>query len=192
MNSYPTSPKNGLAQALLSGEENVILTALRAAKRSSRRKHLHEILEVLRTTDSPRMRNAAAIAVIDLRSKKIKEVLLNLLARDDTKKSRGTLLYVLDEIGASIPIDVLTRVIVTSRYEAREEALGFLKSRRIDWNPQQLRRSMRKLERMTLSKNVERSEAAARALQFATRLVKPGKDAAGRTSAYKPKIKKAA
>lgn len=192
MNFYDMPSKNGFKQSLLTGDEEVILASLKAAKKSARRKYLNEILLILSNTHSARVRNAAAIAVADFRSENIKEALLDLLLRDDTRKSRGTLLYVLDEIGASIPIDILTRIIATSRYEAREEALAFLKSRRIDWNLQQLQRSIRKLERMTLSKNVERSKAAERALEFTSKLIKPRKGASRRRSPPKSKMKKVA
>jgi hypothetical protein len=181
-----------LEQSLLTGDEDVILAALKGAKKSSRRKHLNQILLMLRTTHSSRVRNAAAIAVADFHSEKIKEALIDLLMRADTAKSRGTLLYVLDEIGASIPIDILTQIIATSRYEAREEALGFLRSRRIDWNPLELEQSIRKLQRIALSKNVERSAAAERALEFAARLAKPRKRTNGRKNTPKSKIKKVA
>lgn len=189
-NSMP--PEGDLEQSLSAGDEDVILTALKGAKKSSRRKYLNQILLMLRTIHSPRVRNAAAIAVADLHSEKFKEVLIDLLMRGDTAKSRGTLLYVLDEIGASMPIDVLTQIIATSRYEAREEALGFLKSRRIDWNPPELEESIRKLQRIALSKNLERSAAAERALQFATRLAKSSKRTNGRRNALRSKIKKVA
>jgi hypothetical protein len=192
MNFYDMPPKDGLKQSLLTGDEGVILAALKTAKKSARRKYLNEILLILSNTHSARVRNVAAIAVADFRSENIKEALLDLLLRNDTRKSRGTLLYVLDEIGASIPIDILTRIIATSRYEAREEALAFLKSQKIDWNPQQLQRSIRKLERMTLSKNVERSKAAERVLEFASKLIKSRKGASGRRSPPKSKMKKVA
>src|ERR1700733_3012107 len=114
MNFYDMPPKDGLKQSLLTGDEGVILAALKTAKKSARRKYLNEILLILSNTHSARVRNVAAIAVADFRSENIKEALLDLLLRNDTRKSRGTLLYVLDEIGASIPIDILTRIIATS------------------------------------------------------------------------------
>jgi hypothetical protein len=192
MSLYSITSKNDLQQSLLTGDEAVILAALKEAKKSSRRKYLNELLAIMRTTRSSRVRNAAAIAVADFHSDKIKEVLINLLMREDTKKSRGTLLYVLDEIGASIPIDILTQIIATSRYEAREEALGFLKSRRIDWKPRELERSMRILEKIALSKNGERAKAAAAALQFGAKLMKSRKGTSSRKNALKSKIKRVA
>lgn len=185
-------PKENLGQSLLTGDESVILAALKAAKKSSRQKYLSQILLILTNTESSRVRNAAAIALADLHSEKIKDALINLLMRADTKNSRGTLLYVLDEIGASLPIDIATELISTSRYEAREEALGFLKSRRIDWNPEQLQRSMRKLKRMALSKNIERSGAAQRALELAIKLVTPKKSGGDRKATLRSKIKRVA
>jgi hypothetical protein len=192
MNLYYMPSKGDLEQSLLTGDEEVILAALKTAKKAYRRKYLNEILLILSNTRSPRVRNAAAIAVADLHSERTKEVLTNLLVRDDTKNCRGTLLYVLDEIGASIPIDVLTQVIATSRYEAQEEALGFLKSRRIDWNRQQLQRSMQRLQRMTRSKNAERSKAAERALKLAAKLTRDRSHSAGPKTAAKSKMKKVA
>ena len=190
MSYYSTPPTDDLEGSLLTGDEAIILDALKNAKKASRRQYLNEILRILSNTHSPRVRNAAAIAVADLHAQKIKEVikdvLIKLLVREDTKKSQGTLLYVLDEIGASIPIEVLTRVIATSRYEAREEAMGFLKSGRIDWNSGQLESATNKLRRLTYSKNSERSQAAKRALEFINRLVKSARRRSDRKTSPKP------
>lgn len=184
--------KDKLEWSLLTGDEGIILAALKAAKKASRRKYLNEILLTMSNTHSARVRNAAAIAVADFHSERIKDVLINLLLRDDTKKSRGTLLYVLDEIGASLPIEVITQVIATSRYEAQQEALAFLKSGRIDFNLQQLERSIDTLAKLRLSRNAERSKAAERALELVAKLRQSGKRRGGRKAAPKLKIKKVA
>jgi len=164
------APHDSLERSLQNGDEHLLVAQLMKAKKAARRRHLSLILEILMTTHSPRLRNAAAIAVADLNSNDAKEVLIHLLIRKDTKKSRGTLLYALDEAGASIPIDILTQVITTSRYEAREEAVRFFEAGKIIWKPEQLKDSIRKLQRMTTSRNIERSQVAKRALHLASTL----------------------
>jgi hypothetical protein len=138
------------------------------------------------TTHSSRLRNAAAIAVADLNSDDAKQKLLHLLIRKDTKKSRGTLLYALDEAGASIPIDVLTQVIMTTR----EEAIRFLEARRVVWKPEKLKDSIRKLQRMMTSRNIERSQVAKKAFFLASALGRTNRAGANHgTQAVPAKIK---
>jgi len=162
--------RDNLERSLQIGNEQLAIAALKKAKKVTRRRYLDLILDVLNTTHSFRLRNAAAIAVADLDSNDAKRLLIDLLERKDTKKSQGTLLYALDEAGASIPIDILTRVITTSRFEAREEAVRFLESRKVVWKPEKLENSIKRLQRMTTSRNIERSQVAKRALRLASAL----------------------
>jgi hypothetical protein len=161
---------DNLEQSLQNGDEHLVVAALKKAKKVARRRHLGLILDILKTTHSSRLRNAAAIAVADLDSSDAKKTLIHLLVRKDTKKSRGTLLYALDEAGVSIPIDILIQVITTSRFEAREEAIRFLQRRKVVWKPERLEDSMEQLQRMTASRNIERSQVAKKALHLASAL----------------------
>jgi len=184
------APHDNLERSLQNGDEYLLVAELKKAKKVARRRHLSLILKVLMTTHSPRLRNAAAIAVADLNSNDAKEALLHLLIRKDTKKSRGTLLYALDEAGASIPIDILTQVITTSRFEAREEAVRFLEARKVVWKPQKLKESIRKLQRMTASRNIERSQVAKKALYLTSALSRSRRAGTNRGSQTMPaKIK---
>jgi hypothetical protein len=89
------------------------------------------VVDVIRDTRSPTVRNAAAIALADLKVAEAKDVLVGLLLRPETKESRGTLLYALDELGANVPLAVLVDIIVEGPYEARQEALNLIAADRI-------------------------------------------------------------
>ena len=96
------------------------------------------ILRLAETTSSPRVRNTAAIAMADLGIDGAAQLLVRLLARDDTKGHRGTLLYALEELGEEIPLPVLVSVLLDGNYESREEALDLLGKEQITFTMEQL------------------------------------------------------
>jgi hypothetical protein len=116
------------------GDEGRLVAELRSLKsqRSRRAPRVAKALEILEKTNSARVRNAAALALADLRTDAAKDRLIDLLSRPDTTGSRGSLLYALDRLGADVPLAVLAEIIVDDAYEAREEALTFIRSNRIE------------------------------------------------------------
>jgi HEAT repeat protein len=129
-------------------------------------------MQILEQAVSWRVRNAAALALADLRAGNAKDALIDLLKRQDTKGSRGTLLYALGELGADLPLPVLADIIADESYEAREEALTFLASGRIEYSAQEFARARARLEAAQLSADAERSEAIRRALEYLLRDVR--------------------
>jgi HEAT repeat protein len=96
------------------------------------------ILRLAETTRSPRVRNAAAIAMADLGIAGAGQLLVRLLGRDDTKGHRGTLLYALEELGEEVPLPVLVCVLLDGHYESREQALDLIGKEQIAFTMDQL------------------------------------------------------
>lgn len=157
---------DSLVRAMKSGDEGKLVDELKQLKidEASRAKRTRQLIEILDHTNSARVRNAAAIAAADMRAEAVQDKLIELLTRSDSEGSRGTLLYALDELSATIPLTVLTHLIEGSSYEAREEALGFLDRGRFRADDNELSAAKLSLEVLSRSRHQERSTAAATAL----------------------------
>ena len=88
--------------------------------------------DVLTTTSSNRIRNAAALALADLGAVECSGRIVEVLRRPDLAKVSGTLLYALSELGASIPLHVFVGLIEHGSFEGRSEALAFLDEDRVE------------------------------------------------------------
>ena len=150
------------------GDEARLIEELRHLKsqRSPRLARVTRAIQILEQTNSARVRNAAAISLADLRARNAKDALLNLLTRPETKGSRGTLLYALEQLGAQVPLPVLADIIADESYEAREEALGLIDRHRIECSPEDLAKARATLEAARASADEERSQAIRRALEY--------------------------
>jgi len=121
---------------------------------------------MLEQTRSPRVRNAAASALADLRAGGATDALINLLTRPDTAGSRGTLLYALELLGADVPLPDLAEIIAEGSYEAREEALGLIDRDRIECSLEDLALARATLEAAPVSADGERARAIRRGLEY--------------------------
>jgi HEAT repeat protein len=157
---------NVLQNASSARDENRLIEELRSLKsqRSPRRSRAAKALQILEQTNSSRVRNAAAVALADLRDSSAKGALIDLLTRPDTKGARGTLLYVLEQLGADVPLPVLADIIAEESYEAREEALALIARGRIGCRPGEVARARATLEAARGSADAERNQAIGRAL----------------------------
>ena len=158
----------GLDNAGSRQDESRLVEELRGLKsqRSPRQARIAEAARILVQTHSPRVRNAAALALVDLRAHRASDPLLSLLTRSDTKGSRGTLLYALEQLRAHVPLPILVNIIAEESYEAREEALSLLDRRLIDCSPEDLSHARITLEAALTSAHDERSRAITRALEY--------------------------
>jgi HEAT repeat protein len=159
---------NALQSAPLSRDEGRLIEELKKLKnqRSPRRSRGAKALQILEQTNSSRVRNAAALALADLRKHSAKDALTNLLTRPDTKGSRGTLLYALEQLGAEAPLPVLADIIANESYEAREEALALIAHHRSECSPEEMAGAQARLEAADASADPERSQAILRALEY--------------------------
>jgi hypothetical protein len=161
-----------LEAALRSGNEDRTVEELRKIKSkiSPKGMRIRKVMDILQKSSSPRVRNAAAIALADMRAVSAKDTLIDLLRRDETQGSRGTLSYALDEIGTKIPIAVLVDVILGDSYEAQQEAVSLITADRAECTSQEWMRVKRKLEAALDTRN----EAAGRALDYLSKHQQPG------------------
>jgi HEAT repeat protein len=123
-------------------------------------------MRILEHTNSARVRNAAALALVDLRAHDAKDALIDLLQRPGTRGARGTLLYALQQLGENVPLPILTEIIIDDSYEAREEALAFIISSHIECSAEEFARSRVRLEAAASSADTDRLNAIHRALEY--------------------------
>jgi hypothetical protein len=149
-------------------DESRLIAELRNLKsqRSPRESRAEKAKQILEQTNSRRVRNAAALALADLRARNAKDVLIKLLTRADTRGSRGTLLYALQQIGADVPLPILADIIIEEAYEAREEALALLARGRSECSAEEFAYARSTLEGGHAGADAERSEAIQRALDY--------------------------
>jgi HEAT repeat protein len=133
-------------QAALKAEDfNRAVLALEGVVRSDNEPALEKsALALLWQAPSPHIRNAAAIALVDLGSTEAATYLTTLLAQDDTKGARGTLLYALEELGESIDLPLLVRVLVDDEsIEVWSECIRAIEDGRVTFDkatlPQQVK-----------------------------------------------------
>jgi nucleoid DNA-binding protein len=127
-----------LSHAISVGSDDALVAALRNIK-STDQSAKDTILRIIRETNSSRVRNAAAIALADIRAPNATDVLVELLADPKTENSRGTLLYAIEELNGTVPLETLVDIILSGTYESREEALRLLTSGRAKSTPAELR-----------------------------------------------------
>jgi HEAT repeat protein len=159
---------NALGTERFAGHEDRLVEELRVLKsqRSRREPRVAKATQILEQTNSARVRNAAALALADLRAHSAKEALINLLTRPETRGSRGTLLYALEQLGADVPLSILVDIITKEPYEAREEALAAVARDRIECSAEEFARARATLEDAGASADEERSQAIRRALEY--------------------------
>lgn len=158
-----------LEAAFDSRNESLLVEELRkvSSQRSRREARIALVARILEQTRSPRVRNAAALALADMRARDATDKLINFLKRDDTKGCRGTLLYALEQLDATLPVSLLVDIIMEDSYEAREEALNFIANGKFDCD-EEPRRTRRRLVAVLASADEERSHAINAALEYLT------------------------
>lgn len=156
---------SALDLAFRSGDEDKLVEELLKGKNeaSPRRERAEKVVDILKQTDSARVRNAAALALADMNASQEADVLVQLLKDPKTRKSGGTLLYALQEIGKKVPLKILIDVILDGSYEAQQEALCLLFGG--DYTQTELSEGKRKLRSSLGSLNKERAELIKRALK---------------------------
>lgn len=157
-----------LEAAFQSGDEDRLIRELRKVKSQKTRRALRasNVVRILRNAKSPRVRNAAAIALADMHAQNAKHVLIEMLANPVTKGSRGTLLYALRELRAVVPPKVLIEAVINDSYEASAEALGLLADQKLEWSSAELDQVKSKLRAALETAGRQRSNFASRALAY--------------------------
>jgi hypothetical protein len=107
--------QRSLEAAERSGDEVRLAEELRKAKPDV----APTVIGILERARSPRVRNAAALALADTHAANARGSLIGALRRAETRGHRGTILYALDELGANLPLSLLAGIIAGDAYEAR-------------------------------------------------------------------------
>ncbi|MDP4024702.1 hypothetical protein Q8W71_18910 [Methylobacterium sp. NEAU 140] len=132
-----------------------------------------EIERILDTTTSFRLRNAAALALADLGAAGAAARIGQVLERPEVAPQSGTLLFALDELGASLPLDSFVNILRRGSFEGRAEALHFLDAGRIsESGPEARARAVAALAALAAGADPEAAEAARDALI----VLRPGAD----------------
>jgi hypothetical protein len=159
---------NALESARRSEDENRLVEELRNVRglRTSRNARMRQVIEILRHSKSIKVRNAAALALADMRATDAEPELIQLLTRADTAGSRGTLLYALDELGSLVPLQILTAIALGEGYEARAEALNLIDTNKLLYPDSERRGVIKKLRAAQSGPDAERSTAARLVIEY--------------------------
>ena len=156
-----------LKAALETGNEDEIVSALEyVAQRPKRAETVQLVKKLAAETRSAVVRNAAALALLDWQAPKTAQLMLELVARPETRGHRGTLLYVLNELNASVPLALILDVLAQDNYEARAEALALLAG--ADHPLGNVGEALPVLRRLTQSNDQEAAEHAREAIDILT------------------------
>lgn len=86
-----------------------------------------DLLHVLKTTDDGRVRNQCAIALSDLRDRRVIDAIVKLLHEPKTSGNRGSLLYALEPFDCRPLLPLISRTVVKGNFEQSWEAYTLLK-----------------------------------------------------------------
>jgi HEAT repeat protein len=156
--------QTSLEAALSSGDDPVIVAQLRDIRRTRRLPAGVDLAQIAWDTRSPRIRNEAALTLLALDDRSAAKLIIKLLQRQDTKGVRGTLLYTLNEMKESVPLEILIEIIINDNYEAQEEAILLLPNSKSD--EESRNEAAAKLKPLRQSKNKHVSLLAAEALDI--------------------------
>lgn len=164
----PSQDERVVAEAWRSGDEDALVAILDGLKdRPSSSKVKSDVAGILRTTKSRRVRNAAALTLADLGAKDMISQIIDVLRDPNVAEEAGTLLFALDELEASLPLDVIPGLIAKGSYEARAETLIFVKEGRVEpCDDEQENGAKLTLAMIASGEDSEAAEAAGLALTY--------------------------
>ena len=144
-----SSPAMVIMNRLMSGAPTQIVDALREIGPDNASAELEEhLLSLLRGTQDPGIRNAAAIALADMRSNRVPEAIERLVLDPSTKGHRATLLYALEETGAPVSLRFVVDVLlgnIGDNLHACEECFSILDQSPIVANAREKEEQLRRL-----------------------------------------------
>ena len=162
--TFPRS-KGPDAEAWSQRDEDTIVDALKNLRvdNSEQDRELlsAHVFDILQETIAQRIRNAAALTLVDLGINQTTMRIVDVLRRADLAEVSGTLLFALNEIDASIPLGIIVDVIENGSFEARNQAMFFLEEHRfIDADSVYIEGMITHLSKLMESKDEEQAEAA--------------------------------
>lgn len=159
------SVETPLVQAWQTGVDDLIVLELQnISKQASwldRETISSDVLDILRETMSARVRNASALALVDLGVRHKTEQIADVLKRKDIAKVSGTLLYSLNEIDAYIPLSTAIDIVESGSFEARNEVVLFIEDGRLsEVSEPQFKAATDRLRKLVQTGDKETIEAA--------------------------------
>lgn len=161
-----TVPAAGRAET----EQQVVARLRRTAATTSAtdgQRALREAETLLRTSASSRVRNAAALAIADMRHPDAPAILNEVAAQPQVAQTAGTLLYALSELEGPVALSTVLNVVRSGSYEARAELMIAIETGGvIAWAAQDGQDAKRELERLAGSDDSDAADAADLSLQL--------------------------
>ncbi|MGH7063902.1 MAG: hypothetical protein ACREET_07470 [Stellaceae bacterium] len=160
-----------LDAAIRSGDVERIADALDVIGRGAVSSHgIGRITELARKARSPVVRNAAAIALTDLKADGADALLIELIKRRETRGANGTLLYALREMNAYVPLPVLVDLVSEDRtYEALEGALDLIANNAARYTREEKAEAVARLQPLATATGAHIAHSAKLAIKYLTR-----------------------
>lgn len=86
------------------------------------KEELQSLVILLTTTNSPAIRNAAALALADIGDQKVLPILVSLISDPKTENYRGTLVHALQSFDCSEILSFLVHLVIDGNFEVSHEA----------------------------------------------------------------------
>lgn len=123
----PESPSNAtLIDRLADADPDIVWETINELGQRNAVESAPRLLEVLRTTENAPVRNAAALALSDMRIPEAFDAITELLSDPRTRRSRGTLLYALDPYDNAQNLELLVDLAITGNWEVSRSAYGLI------------------------------------------------------------------
>lgn len=118
--------KIDLLRQLQSSDPSKVVVAARELASRQEMSAAPPLLELLRTTNDVTVRNAAALALSDLKHPPAFDVLVNLIKDERTRGSRGTLLYAIGAFDCSSILPILIDFVIDGNFEVSRQAFSLI------------------------------------------------------------------
>jgi HEAT repeat protein len=118
--------KSRLIAHITGGDPTSIIEAARESALRQESGVAPYLLEVLRSTSDASVRNAAALALSDLKDPSAFNVLVDLLKSERTHGSRGTILYALGAYDCSTILPLLVDMVIDGHFEVSRQAFSLI------------------------------------------------------------------
>jgi HEAT repeat protein len=126
MTDAETNSTLELLRQLESGDPPKVVAAARELAARQELSAATPLLELLRTTNDVTARNAAALALGDLKHPPAFDVLVDLLKDERTRGSRGTLLYAIGAFECSSILPTLVDFVIDGNFEVSRQAFSLI------------------------------------------------------------------
>ncbi len=126
MNDIKTATFHQLIDHIKSDDSHRIIEAVRECASRQEEVAAPYLLNILQVTQDAAVRNAAALALSDLKNPAAFGILVELLKSDHARESQGTLLYALDTYDCSPILPLLVNLVIDGNFEVSRQAFSLI------------------------------------------------------------------